>query len=53
MVERSQAGAARKTTFWLAPAFAYLPVRIEHRERDGSVVVRIRSATGFTERDGA
>ena len=52
VVERTQAGAVRKTTFWLAPAFDYLPVRIEHRERNGTIVVRIRAASGFTEHEG-
>lgn len=34
----------RETTIWVAPELGYMPVRIEHRERDdASVTIRIRS----------
>ena len=54
VVERTQLGATRRTTFWLAPSFDYLPVQIEHREDSGSIVVRIHTASGFGkhEQDG-
>ena len=52
VVERTQPGATRRTTFWFAPSFDYLPVRIEHWEDSGSIVVRIRAASGFGEREG-
>ena len=51
VVERSVAGAARKTTFWCAPSLDYLPVRIEHHESDGSITVHIRATSGFAERE--
>ena len=47
VVVRTQPGASRRTTFWFAPSFGYLPVQIEHREESGSIVVRIREASGF------
>ena len=52
VVERTQPGATRRTTFWFAPSFDYLPVQIEHREDSGSIVVRIRDVSGFDNRDG-
>ena len=51
VMERTRSGATRRTTFWLAPAFDYLPLRIEHREDGDTIVVRIRSASGFAERE--
>ena len=34
----------RETTIWVAPSLDYMPVRIEHRERDdGELTIRIRS----------
>ena len=51
VVERTQPGASRRTTFWFAPSFGYLPVQIEHREESGSIVVRIREASGFGDTD--
>ena len=47
VVERTQPGATRRTTFWFAPAFDFLPVQIEHREDKGSIIVRIRDVSGF------
>ena len=52
VVERTQPGATRRTTFWFAPSFDYLPVQIEHREDSGSIVVRIRDVSGFDHRVG-
>ena len=52
VVERTQPGATRRTIFWFAPSFDFLPVQIEHREDSGSIVVRIRDASGFEDRDG-
>ena len=52
VVERSQPGATRRTTFWFAPAFDFLPVQIEHREDKGSIIVRIRDVSGFEVREG-
>ena len=31
----------RQTTYWCAPALSYLPVKVEHREKDGSVITLI------------
>jgi len=52
VVERTQPGATRRTTFWFAPAFDFLPVQIEHREDKGSIIVRIRDVSGFGEDEG-
>ena len=49
MVARDHPGSERQTTFWLAPAFDYLPVRIEHRENGVAIVAEIRAASGFGE----
>ena len=51
VLERTQPGATRRTTFWFAPSFDYLPVQIEHREDSGTIVVRIRDVSGFEARD--
>ena len=38
----------RNTVFWCAPALAFLPVKIEHREKDGTVIfLHLRSQDGF------
>ena len=48
MVRRTREGSPRQTTYWCAPALDYLPVQVEHRERDGSIItLRISAATGF------
>ncbi len=52
VVERTVPGASRRTTFWLAPSFDYLPVQIEHLEDGTSIIARIREASGFEDRDG-
>ena len=52
VMERTQPGATRRTTFWFAPSFDYLPVQIRHREDSGSIMVRIRDVSGFDDRDG-
>ena len=52
VVERTQPDATRRTTFWCAPFFDYLPVQIEHREEKGSIFVRIRDASGFGQDEG-
>ena len=51
VVERTLPGASRRTTFWFAPSFGYLPVQIEHREDSSSIVGRIRAVSGFEDRD--
>ena len=52
VMERTQPDATRRTTFWLAPSFGFLPVQIEHREDNGSIVVRIRDTSGFETPEG-
>ena len=38
----------RQTTLWCARAFRYLPVRVEHREKDGSVLtLTLQEVEGF------
>ncbi len=36
--EYHKANSPRKTTVWCAPALDYLPVRLDYRERDGTVI---------------
>lgn len=36
-LEYHKADSARKTTMWCAPALGYLPVRMDYREKDGTV----------------
>lgn len=43
----------RQTILWCAPAFSFLPVRMEHREKDGTLVFLIQSAEGFDESEAA
>lgn len=39
----------RETTYWCAPDFRYLPVKVEHREKDGSVItLSIKSVQGIS-----
>ena len=51
VVERTSPGASRRTRFWFAPSFGYLPVQVEHREDGGSIMVRIRDVSGFEDGD--
>ena len=47
-VQRIRKGKKRETYMWCAPSLAFLPVKIEHREKDGTVVVMsIRSVQGL------
>jgi hypothetical protein len=48
VVRRLRRGEKRETILWCAPALAFLPVKVEHRERDGNTVtMAIDSVTGF------
>ena len=48
VVRRTREGSPRQTTYWCAATFDYLPVKIEHRERDGEIIIlRIGSVDGF------
>ena len=38
-MRRSRKGGKRVTTIWCAPALGYLPVKVEHSEPDGEVLV--------------
>lgn len=39
----------RQTTLWCAKALGFLPVRVEHREKDGSVLtLTVQAVSGFT-----
>lgn len=38
VIKRVRESVARETTFWCAPRFGYLPVKVLHREKDGSVI---------------
>ena len=47
-VRRLRAGSRRETILWCAEELGYLPVRITHREPDGTTLeLRIRTATGL------
>jgi len=49
VVRRERKGKKRVTTLWCAPALSFLPVKIEHREPDGNIVIlTIQEATGLT-----
>lgn len=38
----------RQTTYWCAPGYSYLPVKVEHREKDGAVItLLIESVQGI------
>ena len=39
--ERDSAGSERRTTVWCAGALAWLPVKVEYREKDGSVTTAL------------
>ncbi|MCP5149558.1 MAG: DUF3108 domain-containing protein [Ectothiorhodospiraceae bacterium] len=48
VVRRVRDDDTRETTMWCAPSLDFLPVRIEHRERDGQVIVmELESVTGI------
>jgi len=48
VVERRREGDdERLTLVWCAPALRYLPVRVEHRERDGTVYLELESVEGI------
>ena len=47
-LQRVREGSKRETYFWCAPAFAFLPVKMEHREKDGAVItMNIRRVSGL------
>ncbi len=47
-VERIRADTDRETTFWCAPELGFLPVKMEHKETDGSVItLTIESLEGI------
>ena len=41
MAEAQQSGNPRKTVVWSAPALGFIPVRVEHTEKDGRVVTAV------------
>lgn len=48
MVRRTREGSLRQTTYWCASELGYLPVKIEHRERDGEIIIlELRAVDGF------
>ena len=48
MVRRHRSDSERVTTFWCAAELQYLPVKVEHKEPDGQVIIGyVESATGF------
>jgi hypothetical protein len=38
----------RTTTFWCAPALGYLPIRIDHREKDEDFKMTLQDLAGFS-----
>ena len=47
-VRRQRRNTKRETNYWLAPQLRHLPVKVEHVEKDGSVItLRIESLSGF------
>ncbi len=36
-ITHQRSGSQRRTTLWCAPALAYMPLKIEYRERDGKI----------------
>ena len=52
VVRRERENAQRETTLWCAPALGFLPVKITHRERNGTVLsLRIESLSGIERRE--
>jgi hypothetical protein len=47
IVERTREGKDRLTRVWCAPELAYLPVRIEHIEHDGTLDFTLTKLEGF------
>ena len=39
IIKRERRSGKRETRFWCAPALGFLPVKIEHKERDGTLIV--------------
>lgn len=47
---RLRKDSKRETTFWCAPRLRYLPVKVEHKEKDGSVItLTIESVEGIAD----
>ena len=38
---RHKPGSSRRSVFWCAPALEYLPIKVEHTEKDGSKTVAV------------
>ena len=52
VVRRERENAKRETTLWCASALSFLPVKIVHRERDGTVLsLRIETLSGIERRE--
>ena len=52
VVRREREDAKRETTLWCASALGFLPVKIVHRERDGTVLsLRIETLSGIERRE--
>ena len=52
VVRRERENAKRETTLWCASALGFLPVKIVHRERDGTVLsLRIETLSGIERRE--
>ena len=52
VVRRERKNAKRETTLWCASALGFLPVKILHRERDGTLLsLRIESLSGIERRE--
>ena len=52
VVRRERENAQRETTLWCAPALGFLPVKITHREHNGTVLsLRIESLSGIERRE--
>lgn len=47
IVQRTRKGKDRVTLVWCAPALGYLPVKIEHREDDGTLYLTLTELTGL------
>lgn len=47
VVERSREDDERETLVWCAPALRYLPVRVEHREKDGTLYLDLTGVEGI------
>ena len=48
IVKRIRDDNKRETTYWCAPRYRYLPIKVEHREKDGSIItLHIESLQGI------